>query len=363
MQMHSSEMHNSMVEVDGTVGVKRRLGRSLTHRNATQGARRVFSGLALAATVFACTALSYAQSPAFPVRPVRLVIPFAPGGGTDIVGRMLAQKLSEQWGQGVRVENPAGANGTIGATMIAKSPADGHHLCLFTTSHTVNVTLQGIKQPYDLLKDFTPIIHVAVQPYVLVVRPDLEARSVKELIGLIQAKPGAITFGSSGVGGLVHLSGELLVSLANLKMQHIPYKGGALAMMDVIAGRVDLMFTSLNQSKTFIDAGKLRLLAVTSASRSSAIPQTPTMQEAGVPGYLVESWYGVAGPAGLPAPVVEKINRDLNQILRTSEMRERLASDGATPAGGTPQQFADYLRHEVEKWRRTIQSADIPIGI
>jgi len=298
----------------------------------------------------------------FPSRPVRMMIPFSPGGGTDIVGRIVAQKLSEMWGQGVPVENNAGANGTIGAALIAKSRPDGHSVCMFTASHTVNVTLQGVKQPYDLLKDFSPIIHLAVQPYVLVVRPDLDVRNVKELIALIQAKPKAITFGSSGIGGLVHLSAELFASLANLKVTHIPYKGGAQAMMDVIASRVDFMFTSLNQSKSFIDSGKLRLLAVTSAERSQAVPHIPTMQEAGVPDYLVESWYGIAGPAGIPAPILQKINHDLNQVLKLPDVRARMAADGATPIGGTPARFAEYLRKEVDKWRRTIQASDVPIG-
>ena len=298
----------------------------------------------------------------YPSRPVRMVIPFSPGGGTDIVGRLIAQKLSELWGQGVPVENKAGANGTIGAAIVAKSPPDGYSMCMFTASHSVNVTLQGIKQPYDLLRDFAPIIHLAVQPYILVVRPGLDARSVRDLVSLAQAKPGTLTFGSSGVGGLLHLSAELFASLAKIKISHIPFKGGALAMMDVIAGRVDMMFTSLNQSKSFIEAGKLRLLAVTTAERSPAAPDIPTMQEAGVQGYQVESWYGMAAPAGVPAPIIEKINRDMNQILKLPDMREKLASDGTTPVGGTPARFGEYLRSEVEKWRRTIQASDIPVG-
>lgn len=327
--------------------------------------RRDFCQFGLAMAAFCGVPSTFAQNETaagFPSRPVRMMIPFSPGGGTDIVGRIVAQKLSEMWGQGVPVENNAGANGTIGATLIAKSRPDGHALCMLTASHTVNVTLQGVKQPYDLLKDFAPIIHLAVQPYILVVRPDLDVKNVKELIALIQAKPKTITFGSSGVGGLVHLSAELFASLANLKVIHVPFKGGAQAMMDVVAGRIDFMFTSLNQSKSFIDAGKLRLLAVTSVERSPAVPQIPTMQEAGVPGYLVESWYGIAGPAGIPAPVLQKINQDLNQVLKMPDVRARMAADGATPVGGTPARFAEYLRVEVEKWRRTIQASDVPIG-
>lgn len=333
--------------------------------NQVGGGRRKFCQFGLALATLSGFPKVFAQSDLasrYPTRPVRMMIPFSPGGGTDIVGRLIAQKLSEVWGQGVPVENKDGANGTIGAAIVAKSPPDGYSICMFTASHSVNVTLQGIKQPYNLLRDFAPIIHLAVQPYVLVVRPDLEVSSVRGLISLAQAKPKSLNFGSSGMGGLVHLSGELFASLANIKITHIPYKGGALAMMDVIAGRVDMMFTSLNQSKSFIDAGKLRLLAVTTAERSPAVPNIPTMQEAGVQGYTVESWYGIAGPAGVPAPIIEKINRDINQILKSPDVRDRMAADGATPVGGTPAQFGEYLRSEVEKWRRTIQASDIPIG-
>jgi len=301
-------------------------------------------------------------APRYPSKPLRLVIPFSPGGGTDIVGRMLAQKLTEAWGQQVVVDNKAGANGIIGADIVAKSPPDGYTLCMFTASHSVNVTLQGVQQPYDLIRDFSPVALLAVQPYVLVARPTLPARSVGDVIALAKAKPGAVSFGSSGVGGLIHLSSELFASIAKIKLTHVPYKGGAQAMMDVVAGNVDMMFTSLNQSSSLIDSGRLRLLAVTTVKRSPAAPNVPTMQEAGVPGYAVESWYGMAAPAGTPASIIGALNREVNRILNLPEVSERMATDGATPAGGTAAEFGKYLRAEVDKWRRTIRSSGITPG-
>ena len=275
---------------------------------------------------------------------------------------MIAQKLSEAWGQQVVVDNKAGANGTIGADMVAKSAADGYTLCMFTASHSVNVTLQGVQQSYDLLRDFSPVALLAVQPYILVVTPRLPAYSVGDIVALAKKKPGVLTYGSSGVGGLLHLSAELFASIAKIKLTHVPYKGGAQAMMDVVAGNIDLMFTSLNQSNSLIDAGRLRLLAVTSVKRSPAAPNVPTMQEAGVPGYAVESWYGMAAPAGTPAGVINAINREVNRILKLPEISERLAMDGANPAGGAPAQFGEYLHSEVNKWRRTIGSSGVTPG-
>ncbi len=329
-------------------------------------ARRRITQFCAAAVALAAssTALAQAESAAgFPSKHMRLVIPFTPGGGTDIVGRMIAQKMSESWGQQVVVDNKAGANGTIGADMVAKSPPDGYTLCLFTASHSVNVSLQGVKQPYDLFRDFAPITLIAVQPYVLLVNPHVPAKSVAELVALAKAKPGTLTFGSSGVGGLLHLSAELFASLTKIRLTHVPYKGGAVAMMDVMAGNVDMMFTSLNQSNTFIEAGRLRLLAVTTVKRSPVVPKIPTMQEAGVPGYSVESWYGLGAPAGVPAPVIDKLNREVNRILKLPDVAERLASDGATPSGGTPAQFGAYLHAEVDKWQKTIKAAGIKPGL
>jgi tripartite-type tricarboxylate transporter receptor subunit TctC len=323
--------------------------------------RRSFNQSSLALASLSAVPAVFSQ-PIFPSRPLKLMIPFVPGGGTDIVGRAVAQKLGSALGQTVVVENRAGANGTIGANTVAKSPADGYNLCLLTASHSVNVTLQGQKQPYDLNKDFDPLIHLAVQPYILVVKPGLPVKSVADLIALAKARPGSLNFGSSGIGGLVHLSAELFATLANIKITHVPYKGGAEAMMDVIAGNVDFMFTSLNQSKSFIDSGQLKLLAVTSTERSPAIPNTPTMREAGVPDYEVVSWYGMAVPAGVPAPVLAKLNSAINEILKQPDMQAKMAADGSTSVGGTPAQFGKFLRAEVDKWRKQIEHLNIRVG-
>jgi tripartite-type tricarboxylate transporter receptor subunit TctC len=295
----------------------------------------------------------------FPDRPIRLMIPFEPGGGTDIVGRAIAQKTAEALGRPIVVENRGGANGTA---LVARTHPDGYNWCMFSASHSVNVTLQGKKQSYDLLRDFDPLIELAVQPYILVVRPGLPVHTVGDLIALAKAKPGSLTFGSSGVGGLLHLSAELLSTMTGIKLIHVPYKGGAQAMMDVMAGNVDMMFTSLNQSKSYIASGQLRLLAVTSPRRSPAAPDTPTLSEAGVPGYEVQSWYGFAVPAGTPAAIVEKANRAVNEVLKLPAIQRSMAADGSAAAGGTPAEFGRFLTAEVEKWRQLIGRAGIAVG-
>jgi tripartite-type tricarboxylate transporter receptor subunit TctC len=329
--------------------------------------RREFGkkALALAAASMApgaAWALADADLSKFPTRPMRLVIPFEPGGGTDIVGRAIAARASEALGQSVVVENRGGGNGTIGANVVARADPDGYTWCMFTASHSVNVTLQGRKQPYDLMRDFAPLIHVAVQPYILVVRPTLPVKSVQELIALAKSKPGELTFGSSGVGGLLHLSAELLQTQAGIKLTHVPYKGGAQAMMDVMAGNIDMMFTSLNQSKSYIASGQLRLLAVTSPKRSPAAPDIPSMQEVGVQGYDVQSWYGFALPAHVPQPVVAKLNKTLNDVLKLPDVQKQMEADGSTPVGGTPEDFRRFLDAEVKKWRGLIEKAGIPVG-
>ncbi len=327
--------------------------------------RRDFNTLGLASLALSAAGGASAQQSAeagFPSRPLRLGIPFSPGGGTDLVGRAIADKLSQAWGQSVVVENKAGANGMIGANLVAKSPPDGYTICMFTASHSVNVTLQGTQQPYDLLKDFAPLSLLAVQPYILVVRPGLPVRSVAELVELAKKEPGRLTFGSSGVGGLIHLCGELFQARTGIKLTLVPYRGGAQAMMDVIGGTIDMMVTSLNQSKTYIDAGQLRLLAVTSAERSPVVPDIPTMQEAGVPDYEVESWYGLGVPAATPAPIVKTLNSAIDEVLKLPDVKERLAGDGSTPVGGDPERFGKFLQAEVEKWRTLITQGGITIG-
>src|SRR5438552_3745102 len=278
------------------------------------------AGVGLASLAACPRAFAQADPAAdFPSRPIRLIVPFAPGGGTDIVARTIGQKLTEAWKQPVVVENRAGGNGTIGAYAVAKSAPDGYTLSMLTSSHSVNVTLQGSKHPYDLLKDLAPISQVTRQPYVLVANPRLP-KSVEELIALARANPGKLTYGSSGIGGTSHLAGALFCSLADIQMTHVPYRGGEPAMTDVVAGQIDMLFSTLLQSHGLIQAGKLRSLAVTTATRSPALPQVPTMQEGGVPGYVVNPWYGVVAPGATPPAIVHKLSREIARIVQLRDV-------------------------------------------
>ena len=324
--------------------------------------RRRFARIAAAlAGVAAAPRLLAQGDPAadYPARPIRLIIPFAPGGGTDIVARTVAQKLGEAWKQSVVPENRAGGNGTIGANAVAKSAPDGYTLSMITASHSVNVTLQGSKHPYDLLKDFVPISQLTTQPYVLVVNPALPAKSVGELIALAKAKPGKLTYGSSGVGGTSHLAGALFSSLAEIEMTHVPYRGGEPAMADVVGGQIDMLFSTRLQSHGFVDAGKLRALAVTTRKRSPATPELPTMQEAGVRGYEVAGWYGMLAPAGTPPAIINKLNRELVRIVHLPDVTAKMALDGSEPVGSSPSEFAAHIKSEVEKWRDLIRKTGI----
>ena len=312
------------------------------------------------ASLAACARVFAQADPAadFPSRPIRLIVPFAPGGGTDIVARTIGQKLTEAWKQPVVVENRAGGNGTIGANAVAKSPPDGYTLSMITSSHSVNVSLQGSKHPYDLLKDFAAVSQVTRQPYVLVANPRLP-KSLQELIALARASPGKLTYGSSGIGGTSHLAGALFCSLAEIDMTHVPYRGGEPAMTDVVAGQIDMLFSTLLQSHGLIQAGKLRSLAVTTATRSPALPQVPTMQEGGVPGYVVNPWYGVVAPGAAPPAIVHKLSREIARIVQLPDVIRKMASDGSEPVGSAPEQFAAHIKSEVEKWRDLIRKTGI----
>jgi tripartite-type tricarboxylate transporter receptor subunit TctC len=300
----------------------------------------------------------FAQAQNYPTKPIRLIVPFAPGGGTDITARAIALKLTEAWGQTVVPDNRTGANGTIGVDIAAKSAPDGYTLTMISSSHSVNVSLYK-KLPYDLIKDLSPITQATTQPYALVVHPSVPAKSVKELIALAKAKPGTLNYGSSGNGGLSHLSGALFSSLAGINITHIPYKGGAPAMTDVIAGQIQMLFSTILQSHAHIKAGRLRPLAVTTAKRSAAAPELPTMREAGVPGYEVAGWYGILAPAKTPQPIIAKLNHEIVRILHTDELKDRLSADGSEPVGSTPEQFGAHIKSEVAKWSKVVNEAKI----
>ena len=313
------------------------------------------------AAVAACLLLAgipsaIAQS-AYPAKPVRLVVPFPPGGTTDILARAVAQKLSEAWGQQVVVDNHPGAGGNIGSDIVAKAAPDGYTLLMGTVgTHAINPSLYA-KMPYNHVKDFAPVILVAGVPNVLVVNPSVPAQSVQELIAYAKANPGKLNFASSGNGTSIHLSGELFKTMTGTQMTHVPYKGSAPALTDLVGGQVQLMFDNLPSSLAFIKAGKLRALAVTSAARSTALPDVPTLAESGLPGFEASSWFGVLAPAGTPHDIVSKLNGAIAAWLASPEARDNLAAQGAIAAGGSPDAFARHIDAETAKWAKVVKAS------
>lgn len=306
--------------------------------------------------VFACVALG-ASAQGYPNRPIRLVVPFPAGGTTDILARAVSQKLTEALGQAVVVDNRAGAGGNIGADLVAKSAPDGYTLLMGTVgTHAINPSLYS-KMPYDHVKDFVPVVLVAGVPNVLVVNPALPVNSVADLIKLAKDKPGTINFASSGSGTSIHLSGELFKTMAGVDMTHVPYKGSSPALTDLIGGQVQVMFDNLPSSLPQIKGGKLRAIAVTSMARAPALPGVPTINESGLPGFEASSWFGILAPAGTPAPIVARINAEVNKWLQSSDAREKLLAQGAEAAGGSPEQFGGYMRSETEKWAKVVKAS------
>ena len=298
-----------------------------------------------------------AQAPTYPTKPIRLVVPFPPGGATDILARDVAQKLTESWGQAVVVDNRPGAGANIGTELVAKSAPDGYTLLMGTVgTHAINPSLYA-KLPYDHVKDFAPVILVAGVPNVLVVNPALPVNSVAELIAYAKANPGKLNFASSGSGTSIHLSGELFKVMAGVEMVHVPYKGSAPAVQDLIGGQVQLMFDNLPPSLPQIKAGKLRALAVTSAARAPALPDVPTMAEAGLPGFEASSWFGILAPTGTPPAIVAKLNAEIAKWLATPEAKEKLAKQGANAAGGSPEDFAKHIAAETAKWAKVVKDS------
>ena len=293
----------------------------------------------------------------FPTKPVRVVVPFAAGGTTDIVTRILAQRLTESWGQQLIVDNRAGAGGNIGSEIIATSPPDGYSILMATVAtHGINASLYK-KIPYDPIKDFAPITLVASTPSVLMLNPSVAANSVKELISLAKAKPGQLNFGSPGNGSSHHLAGELFDSMAGVRMTHIPYKGTAAALIDLMAGQIQLTFDTLPSAMPYVKAKKLKALAVTSAKRTKSLSELPTVSEAGVAGYEVTSWYGALAPAGTPAEIVKKLNADFVRTINIPQVTEKMIEAGADPVANTPEQFAAFIRSELRKWAKVVQDS------
>jgi tripartite-type tricarboxylate transporter receptor subunit TctC len=299
-----------------------------------------------------------AHAGAFPDKPVRLVVPFPAGGSTDIIGRTLGQKLSELWGQPVVIDNRPGGSTIIGTDLVAKSAPDGYTLLVTTAPFTIVPSLID-KLSYDPTKDFQPITLINTTPLVVVVNPSVPAKSVKELIALAKARPGALNFGSAGSGGSNHLAGELFNAMAGVKMVHVPYKGNAPALNDLVGGHVDVVFNGLTSAIPLIKAGKLRPLAVTSLNRAGALPDMPTLDEAGLKGFQAVAWNGLSAPARTPKEVIARINADVLRVLHSPELAERLKAEGSDPVGNSPEQFAVFLREETAKWSKVIKFANI----
>jgi tripartite-type tricarboxylate transporter receptor subunit TctC len=298
----------------------------------------------------------------YPAKPLRLIVPFAPGGSTDIFARLIAERAQGPLGQPVVVENRAGAAGNIGAEAVVRSAPDGYTLLMATTGvMAINNALYK-SMTYDAAKDLEPVLYVASITNVLIVPPDFAARSVAELVAMAKKEPGRLSFASSGAGASTHMSAELFKSMTGTDILHVPYKGSGPALPDLMAGRVHMMFENAPGAMPHIRAGKLRALAQTGVKRSASLPDIPTVAEAGVPGYESLSWSGIAVPAGTPRAVVERLNKDLNSVLATAEMRQKLAEQGAETIGGPPEAFTQHVRAEREKWSRLIREKNIVVN-
>ena len=308
--------------------------------------------------VFLATSVAHAADSAYPSKPVRLIVPYAPGGGTDIVARLIGQKLNEAWERPVVVENRSGASGTIGTDIVVKAPADGHTLLITNIGLAFNATLFP-RLPYDTLRDLAPVSLVANQPNVLLVHPSLPVKTVRVLVALAKARPGAISYSTGGAGSGTHLAAELFRLKAKIEVVHIPYKGAAPALIDLIGGHVQMMVSSLSPALPYIQSGRVRALAVTSAERSPALPDTPTLTKAGVAGYEFTTWHGLFAPAATPQPVVARISAQLKAILATPELREKYAVQGLEVASNTPAEFAALLKLEIDKWGEVVRIARV----
>lgn len=296
----------------------------------------------------------------YPAKPVRMVVTFAAGGGTDLVARAVSPKLSEFLGQPVVVENRAGANGAVGADAVAKAPADGYTLCVCAAG-TMVVGPHLTKQPFDTFRDFAPVSLLATNPFVVTVNPAVKARSVRELIEVAKANPGKINYGSSGVGGAPHLSTELFKHMTGVNMVHVAYKGLGPALTDLLGGQIQVMLADVGVVAPHVRSGKLRGLAVTSAERSAAVPDLPTVAEAGVPGYASGTWYGVLAPAGTPAPILARLSADIGKVLGVPEIKSALVAQGVEPAPMTPEKYGAFMRAEHAKWGKVIRDAGIKL--
>ncbi len=307
--------------------------------------------------LLACHGIAAAQN--YPAKPLRMVVPFAPGGPNDILGRLVGQKLTEAWGQPVVVENRGGAGGTVGLEAASRMPGDGYAIAMGGSSNLALAPSLYAKLPYDPLKDFTPIINVAVVPYALAVNPTVPAKNIRELIGVAGRKAGYLSYGSSGVGSMSSLAAEMLKSMSKTEIVHIPYKGTAPALTDVVSGHIDMMLADLAVIKPHADNGRLRVIGVTGLKRSVAAPDVPTIAESGLPGYELSPWFGVVAPAGVPREIVSRLNGAIGASLKATDVVQRLASLGYEPLGGSAEQFAAAIRSDTAKFANIVRTAGI----
>ena len=311
-----------------------------------------FAPFAIAALLLATGGAALAQ---YPERPLRLIVPFAPGGGADLTSRLISQRLPDLLGRQVVVDNRAGGASNIGSEAVARAAPDGYTLLLGSLSTSVNASLFP-KLSFNVLKDFEPVSLLATVPLMVVVHPSFAAQSIAELIAMAKAKPGALNYASGGLGSANHVAGELFKSMAGVQITHVPYKGGGPALADLLGGHVGLLISTVTSTHDLVKSGRLRALATTGSKRSVVAPELPTVAEAGLPGYAVEAWYGVLAPAGTPRAIVERLSGDLARILQSAEGREALRAQGAEAVGNTPEEFARYLRMEVDKWAKMVKA-------
>jgi tripartite-type tricarboxylate transporter receptor subunit TctC len=310
----------------------------------------------LMAAAMVCAAIDGWAQP-YPAKPIRIIVPFPAGGSADIMARVVGQKITERWGQQVVIDNRSGAGGNIAAELAAKSAPDGYTLFLCTVgTHAIHQTLYG-KLPFDPIEDFSAVAYIAGVPNVVVVHPSIPVTSVKELIAFIKARPGQINFGSPGSGSSVHMSGEMLKVMAGLDMTHIPYKGNPQAVTDLVAGQIQLMITNMPPVVPYIQSGRLRALAVTTKTRSLALPDLPTMEEAGLPGYESSAWFGLVSPAAVPRDIVNKLNAEVVRIVGLEDVKRNLASQGAYPLVMTPDEFGAFMKSETAKWAKVVKAS------
>jgi tripartite-type tricarboxylate transporter receptor subunit TctC len=317
--------------------------------------KSIIRRLLVSAVVVAATAnLAYAQS--YPSKPVRVIVPFPAASATDVVARTIGQKLSEKWGRPVIIENKPGAGGNLGTEIAAKAPADGYTILMGTVANAISTSLYK-KLNYDFVKDFTPVTLVATTPLVLAANPKFPASNIKEVIAYAKDKPGKVNFGSGGIGTSNHLAGEMLKSMAGIDMLHVPYKGTPAAHSDLLSGQVNLMFDNIVAVMPHLKSGRMKAIAVTSAKRVSTLPNVPTVAESGVPGFDAVSWIGALVPTGTPKDIVNKLNTDLVAVIGMPDVKERLSASGAELAGSTPEQLAEHIRKETEKWAKAVKAS------